>query len=132
VILEVKKLQLKKESSMHKSEQAENYFTYTNSQTKSMAFLPFSTIKYKVEVPDLNVFQIYFDRNDLVRIQDEAFSKNDLQNFIGELSKGQQRRIVFSFDKKMAFEQYIQDKIFIRNLNIKSLPHKVITTEYIY
>jgi len=132
VILEVKKLQLKKESSMHKSEQAENYFTYTNSQTKSMAFLPFSTIKYKVEVPDLNVFQIYFDRNDLVRIQDEAFSKNDLQNFIVELSKGQQRRIVFSFDKKMAFEQYIQDKIFIRNLNIKSLPHKVITTEYIY
>ncbi|MFM2213768.1 MAG: hypothetical protein RL427_1031 [Bacteroidota bacterium] len=132
VILEVKKLQVKKASSMHKSEDAENYFTYTNSETKSMAFLPFTTTKYKVEVPDLNVFQIYFDRNDLTRIGDEAFSKNDLQKFIDELSMGQQKRIVFTFDKKMSFEQYIQDKIFIRNLNIPSLPHKSKTTEYIY
>lgn len=132
VILEVKKLQVKKATSMHKSEEAENYFTYTNSKTKSMAFLPFTAIKYKVEVPDLNVFQIYFDRNDLTRIGDEAFSKNDLQKFIDELSKGQQRRIVFTFDKKMSFEQYIQDKIFIRNLNIPALPNKAKTTEYIY
>jgi hypothetical protein len=132
VILEVKKLQVKKATSMHKSEAAENYFTYTNSTTKSMAFLPFTTIKYKVEVPDFNVFQIYFDRNDLTRIGDEAFSKNDLQKFIDKLSKGQQRRIVFAFDKKMSFEQYIQDKIFIKNLNIPALPHKAKTTEYIY
>jgi len=132
VILEVKKMQLKKESSMHKSEEAENYFTYTNSTTKSMAFLPFSKIKYKVEVPDPNVFQIYFDRNDLTRIGDEAFSKNDLQKFIDKLSAGQQKRIVFTFDKKMSFEQYIQDKIFIRNLILKAKPHKSKTTEYIY
>lgn len=132
VILEVKKLQLKKASSMHKSEQAENYFTYTNSATKTMAFLPFNTIKYKVEVPDPIVFQIYFDRNDLVRIGDEAFSKNDLQKFLDKLPKGQQRRIVFAFDKKMSFEQYIQDKIFIKKLTIAVPSHQSKTTEYIY
>lgn len=132
VILEVKKLQLKKASSMHKSEQAENYFTYTNSVTKTMAFLPFNTIKYKVEVPDPIVFQIYFDRNDLVRIGDEVFSKNDLQKFIDKLSNGQQRSIVFAFDKKMSFEQYIQDKIFIKNLIITAPSHKRKSIEYIY
>jgi biopolymer transport protein ExbD len=132
VILEVKKMQVKKSSSMHKSETANNYFTYTNSVTKTMAFLPFTNTNYKVEVPNPDVLQIYFDRNDLVRIGDEAFSKNDLQNFIDKLSKAKQRRVVFSFDKKMSFEKYIQDKIFIRKLNLPSQSLKSFFVEYFY
>ena len=45
-----------------------DYFTYTDSVAKAMAFFPFSNIKYKVEVLDFNVFQIYFDRNDFVKL----------------------------------------------------------------
>lgn len=130
VILEVKKLQVKKSSSMHKSETSENYFTYTNSVTKTMAFLPFTHIKYKVEVPDFNVCQIYFDRNDLVKLNDEVFSKNYLQSFMDKLPEAQKRKIVFSFDKKMTFEQYIQNKILIRNLKLGASKPKQI--EYIY
>jgi len=129
VILEVKKLQVKKSTSMHKSETSENYFTYMNSSTKTMAFLPFTATRYKVEVPDFNVFQIYFDRNDLVKLNDEVFSKNDLQMFIDKLSEHQKRRIVFSFDKKMSFEQYIQDKMLIRNLKLSQNRYGL---EYIY
>lgn len=132
VILEVKKLQVKKESSVHKSENSDNYYTYMNDNSKTMAFMPFSNIKYKVEVADSNVLQIYFDRNDLVRIGDEVFSKNDLQNFIDKWTLNQQNRVVFSFDKMMSFEQYIQNKIFISNLKLNSFSFKSKHVEYIY
>ncbi len=132
VVLEVKKLQVKKETSLHKSESSENYFTYMNDVSKTMAFMPFSNIKYKVEVADSNVLQIYFDRNDLVRIGDEVFSKNDLQNFIDKWSINQQKRVVFSFDKMMSFEQYVQDKIFISNLKLNSFSFNSNHIEYIY
>ncbi len=132
VVLEVKKLQLKKEASLHKSESSANYFTYMNDNSKTMAFMPFSNIKYKVEVADSNVLQIYFDRNDLVRIGNEVFSKNELQNFIDKWSIYQQKRVVFSFDKMMSFEQYVQDKIFISNLKINSFSFDSKHIEYIY
>jgi biopolymer transport protein ExbD len=132
VVLEVKKLQVKKETSLHKSESSENYYTYMNDKSKTMAFLPFSNIKYKVEVADSNILQIYFDRNDLVRIGDEVFSKNDLQNFIDKWSINQQKRLVFSFDKMMSFEQYVQDKIFISNLKLNSFSLNSNHIEYIY
>lgn len=132
VVLEVKKLQVKKETSLHKSESSKNYYTYMNDKSKSMAFLPFSNIKYKVEVADSNILQIYFDRNDLVRIGDEVFSKNDLQNFIDKWSINQQKRLLFSFDKMMSFEQYVQDKIFISNLKLNSFSLNSNHIEYIY
>jgi biopolymer transport protein ExbD len=132
VVIEVKKLQVKKETSLHKSESSENYYAYMNDKSKTMAFLPFSNIKYKVEVADSNILQIYFDRNDLVRIGDEVFSKNDLQNFIDKWSINQQKRLVFSFDKMMSFEQYVQDKIFISNLKLNSFSLNSNHIEYIY
>jgi hypothetical protein len=132
VVLEVKKLQVKKETSLHKSESSKNYYTYMNDKSKTMAFLPFSNIKYKVEVADSNILQIYFDRNDLVRIGDEVFSKNDLQNFIDKWSINQQKRLLFSFDKMMSFEQYVQDKIFISNLKLNSFSLNSNHIEYIY
>jgi hypothetical protein len=78
------------------------------------------------------VCPIYFDRNDLVKLNDNIFSKNDLQGFIDTLPEDQKRRIVFSFDKKMTFGQYVQNKIFIRNLKLSSTVLKSSKTEYIY
>lgn len=132
VILEVKQLQAKKATSVHKNVDSQNYYSYSNSSTKTMAFLPFTEVKYKVEVPDFNVCPIYFDRNDLVKLNDNIFSKNDLQGFIDTLPEDQKRRIVFSFDKKMTFGQYVQNKIFIRNLKLSSTVLKSSKTEYIY
>ena len=117
VILEIKKLQTKKEGSMHKSETPENYFTYTDTVKKTMAFLPFTKVKYKLEKPDFDVVYFYLDRNDLVHFKDEVFSKNELQAYIDKQTVPTSR-IFFAYDKGMSFGKYIQFKFFINKLII--------------
>jgi hypothetical protein len=117
VILEVKKLQNKKEGSVHKSATSENYFTYTDTVKKSMAFFPFTKIHYKLEKPVFNIVYFHLDRNDLVHYNELVFSKNQLQEFVDKLPM--HSRIYFSFDKGMSFGKYIEYKFFIKKLEIK-------------
>ncbi len=115
VILEIKKLQAKKTSSMHKSVTSENYFTYTDTVKKTMAFFPFTKVKYKLEKPDFNVIYFYLDRNDLVHFKEEVFSKNELQTFLDSKSVPASS-VVFAYDKGMSFGKYIQYQFFVKHL----------------
>ena len=115
VILEVKKLQAKKTSSMHKSVTSENYFTYTDTVKKTMAFFPFTKVKYKLEKPDFNVIYFYLDRNDLVHFKEEVFSKNELQTFL-DSKPVPASSVVFAYDKGMSFGKYIQYQFFVKHL----------------
>jgi hypothetical protein len=115
VILEIKKLQAKKTSSMHKSVTSENYFTYTDTVKKTMAFFPFTKVKYKLEKPDFNVIYFYLDRNDLVHFKDEVFSKNELQTFL-DSKPVPASSLVFAYDKGMSFGKYIQYQFFVKHL----------------
>lgn len=116
VILEVKKLQNKKSSSVHKSETSENYFTYTDTIKKTMAFMPFTKIHFKLEKPDFNLVCFHLDRNDLVHYNELVFSKNQLSEFVDKLPINS--RIYFSYDKGMSFGKYIEYEFFIKNLLI--------------
>lgn len=130
VILEVKKLQSKKEGSSHKKATSENYFTYTDTVKKNLAFMPFTKIVYKLEKPDFNVKYFHLDRNDLVHYNELVFSKNQLQEFINKMPSS---RIYFSFDKGMSFGKYIEYKLFIKNLVITQKGVSVNSKrEYIY
>lgn len=131
VILEIKKLQTKKDKSAHKSAASENYFTYTDTVKKNLAFMPFTKIRYKLEKPDFNVKYFHLDRNDLVHYNELVFSKNQLQEFMNKLPNPS--RIYFSFDKGMSFGKYIEYKLFIKNLEITQLGVSVNSNkEYIY
>ena len=114
VILEIKKLQ-SKEGSKRKSKILENYFAYTDTISKTIAFLPFTKVKYKLEKPDFNEVYFYFDRNDLVHFKDEVFSKNELQTFLDKQSVTTSS-IVFAYDKGMSFGKYIQYQFFVKHL----------------
>ncbi|MEK8181072.1 hypothetical protein WMW71_12040 [Flavobacterium buctense] len=130
VILEVKKLQTKKEGSSHKKATSENYFTYTDTVKKNLAFMPFTKIVYKLEKPDFNVKYFHLDRNDLVHYNELVFSKNQLQEFINKMPSS---RIYFSFDKGMSFGKYIEYKLFIKNLEITQKGVSINSNrEYIY
>ena len=115
VILEIKKLQTKKISSINKSVTSENYFTYTDTVKKTMAFFPFTKVKYKLEKPDFNVIYFYLDRNDLVHFEDEVFSKNELQTFL-DSKPVPASSFVFAYDKGMSFGKYIQYQFFVKHL----------------
>jgi hypothetical protein len=115
VILEIKKLQDKKTSTINKSLKSENYFTYTDTVKKTMAFFPFTKVKYKLEKPDFNVIYFYLDRNDLVHFEDEVFSKNELQTFL-DSKLFPASSVVFAYDKGMSFGKYIQYQFFVKHL----------------
>ena len=130
VILEIKKLQNKKEKSAHKNEASENYYTYTDTVKKNLAFMPFTKIHYKLEKPDFNIKYFLLDRNDLVHYNELVFSKNQLQEFINKMPNS---RIYFSFDKGMSFGKYIEYKLFIKNLSITQKGVSINSKrEYIY
>ena len=107
VILEIKKLQVNKK--------AENYFTYTDTVKKTMAFLPFTKVKFKLEKPDFDIVYFYLDRNDLVHSKDEVFSKNELQTYL-EKQTTSTSRLFFAYDKGMSFGKYIQYQFFVKHL----------------
>ena len=115
VILEIKRLQAKKTSSINKSVTSENYFTYTDTVKKTMAFFPFTKVKYKLEKPDFNVIYFYLDRNDLVHFNEEVFSKNELQTFL-DSKPVLASSVVFAYDKGMSFGKYIQYQFFVKHL----------------
>ena len=115
VILEIKKLQDKKTSNINKSVTSENYFTYTDTVKKTMAFFPFTKVKYKLEKPDFNVIYFYLDRNDLVHFKEEVFSKNELQTFL-DSKPVPASSVVFAYDKGMSFGKYIQYQFFVKHL----------------
>lgn len=115
VILEIKKMQTKKTSNINKNVTSENYFTYTDTVKKTMAFFPFTKVKYKLEKPDFNVIYFYLDRNDLVHFEDEVFSKNELQTFL-DSKPIPASNVVFAYDKGMSFGKYIQYQFFVKHL----------------
>ncbi len=131
VILEIKKLQTKKTSNINKSVTSENYFTYTDTIKKTMAFFPFTKVKYKLEKPDFNVIYFYLDRNDLVHFEEEVFSKNELQTFL-DSKPVPDSSVVFAYDKGMSFGKYIQYQFFVKHLTSPKGMSINTKTEYIY
>ena len=131
VILEVKKLQNKKSSSVHKKVTSENYFTYTDTVKKTMAFMPFSRINFRLEKPDFNLVCFHLDRNDLVHYNEMVFSKGQILEFINKLQKNS--IIYFSFDKGMSFGKFTEYNFFIKNLKIDKKDIKIYQNlKYIY
>jgi len=127
VVPELIKLQAKKEGSMHKNEAAENYFCYANDVKKTMAFLPFTKVKYVVGKPKLGTI-VYFSKNNKVLVDTAEVSKDSLESYLNKLPDFKYHNINFCFDKNDTFNNYIKNVILIRSLEIESIKPE----EFIY
>lgn len=130
VIPELIKLQAKKDKSMHKNEAAENYFSYANDVKKTMAFLPFTKVKYVIGKPVNN--DIYFGENDSVKFNSQTLKKTELQDYLNNLMIEHESEILVSFDKKTSFDEYIKCKVFLNSLKITKKGITISNTEYLY
>ena len=133
VIPEVIKLQEKKRSEVaHKNELAENYYSYADSIGKNMAFLPFTKVFYKMEKPKSGgfAFVFYFKKgSDLVLINNIKIKKDDLSNYLSSFNFAVNPKILLVFENNLSFEEYLQTKIRIRELDTFN---KDIPEEFIY
>ncbi|MBF4464012.1 hypothetical protein [Flavobacterium sp. LC2016-12] len=136
VIPEVMKLQEKKRGdSAHKNEKAENYYSFADSIGKNLAFLPFTKVYYKMESVSKNTSQLYFRKNGMIEYRGRKtydFPKNNLEPFLDSLVINPKAEIIFSYDKKMLYGDYIQCKILVKTIIDKKIPFVFISEEEEY
>lgn len=130
VIPEVMKLQEKKrEEKAHKNEKAENFYAYADSIGKNMAFIPFTKVYYKIDKPLNEGLVFYFKKGtDLVLVNDAKIKKSEILNYVNSFNFENNPKIVLVFDKNMSFEDYLQTKISIAELDTfkKEVPQEFI------
>ena len=133
VIPEVMKLQEKKRGEKaHKNEKAENYYSYADSVGKNLAFLPFTKLYYKMENVSKNTSQLYFRKNGMIEYRGRKtydFPTHNLEPFLDSLIINPKAQIVFSYDKKMQYGDYIQCKILVKTIINKKIPFVFISEE---
>jgi hypothetical protein len=120
VIPEVIKLQEKKrEDSAHKNEKAENYYSYADSIGKNLAFLPFTKVYYKMGKPiRKDEITIQFKKgSENVWIDNTEIKKTEILNHIHRMDYNIQPKIILLFDKNMNYQEYIENKILVHELN---------------
>ncbi len=116
VIPELIKLQAKKDGSMHKNEAAENFFSYANDIKKTMAFLPFTKVKYTLDKPKTGLI-VYFAKNKKVVVNGIEVKKEELKNYLNQLSNQKSYQINFCIDKKCSYDDYLKILVFSEELN---------------
>jgi hypothetical protein len=132
VIPEVMKLQEKKRNSAHKSDKAENYYSYADSIGKNMAFLSFTKVVYKMEKPEFG-HKVFFDKQNKINIIDLFSMKNvlvkkqNLQEYLNGLPSDKPIKFIFCFAKDLSFGKYIEDEILIQSLKF---PFPVLNLSY--
>ena len=128
VIPEIIKLQQKKrDDKAHKNEKAENYYSYADTIGKNLAFIPFTTVYYKMEKPIGTI--IFFNKNNDIFIENQVYKKEMRKDLINKvLLKDVRTTFLFRFDKDLSFGSYLQNKIFIESLKLKRKSNQ----EFIY
>ena len=127
IVPEIIKLQAKKDKSMHKNEAAENYFSYANDVKKTMAFLPFTKVKYVIGKPKSGTI-VYFSKNNKILVDNIEVKRDSLEVYLNKMSEVKLHNINFCFDKNNTYDSYIKNIISIRSLEIEVIKPE----EFIY
>lgn len=131
VIPEVMKLQDKKrKEKAHKNEKAENYYSYADSIGKNMAFIPFTNVYYKMVKPLNGGLILNFKKNsDSVLVDNLVMKTNEVVDYVYSINYAVNPKIILVFDKNMSFNEYLQIKILIKELDTFN---KEVPQEFIY
>jgi hypothetical protein len=111
VVPEVIKLQAKKEGSAHKSAASENYFSYSDSIQKQLAFIPFTKLTFTLEQPKYGV-NIYFAKNSTVFVNAIEVEKEDLKTYLSHLPSDKPLKFNYCFDKNSSYGSFVKELVF--------------------
>lgn len=111
VVPELIKLQAKKEGSAHKSAASENYFSYSDSIQKQLAFIPFTKLNFTLEQPKYGV-NIYFAKNSTVFVNEIEVKKEDLKTYLSQLLSDKPLKFNYCFDKNSSYGNFVKELVF--------------------
>lgn len=133
VIPEIQKLQAKKEKSAHKSETAENYFTYMDKKKKTLAFLPLVEVEYVFDNPTLGINTLYFKADGKMYFNKQQLSEQELEKYLNDLLIERESEIFIGYDKNLSFENYLKYRLKSKKIVIKKLGLSInYAKEFIY
>lgn len=148
VIPEVMKLQEKKKNSSHTKEGAIDVYSYADSIGKNLAFLPFTNVSYKYDkefskfyiIDNSKVyvgfqnFSINFNKENKITVDGNDVEQIELIDFLKDFvpftSQGRMALLHLNFEKNLTYEQYIQNKILLNEIQSDSIAFSPI--EFIY
>ena len=148
IVKDLKKLQDKKNNSVHKKEGSINVFSYTDTISKTLAFLPFTETNYIFndefskfyikENADIyisyNNLSLNFKKDNTITVDGNAVEKNELIAFLKEFSaftsEDKITLIHLNFDENLSFNEYLQYKVLLQNLISEKI--KISPLEFIY
>ncbi len=126
VIPEVIKMQAKKLGSMHNNAESQNYFSYSDSIHKKLAFVPFTNVIYKLEKPKSGA-TIYFSKNKIL-VDSIEFTKEKFEKYIENLTVEDLYKCNFCFDKNDSYGNFVKNYVFVTTFEVK----RTLNDTYIY
>lgn len=148
-IPEVIKLQNKrKNDDVHTEDIAGNYYSYTDSIQRSLAFLSFKQFNYTYdsyfssiyvkENPEYHMhFQTYyinFKSNKTITVDGNEVSQSELLAFLNDYiafsGEGKRNLIYLNFDEELSFDTYLSNVVLLSELENETT--QIATTHFIY
>jgi hypothetical protein len=122
VVPELIKLQAKKEGSAHKSAASENYFSYSDSIQKQLAFIPFTKLTFTLEQPKYGV-NIYFAKNSTVFVNEIEVKKEDLKTYLSHLPSDKPLKFNYCFNQNSLYGNFVKELVFAQTngLQVESI-----------
>lgn len=126
----------KRKKGMHTNDKAEDYFSYADSISKNLAFLPFTKVEYKLEKPNYGV-QIFFSKDNTILVLNSSektkeVTKPELLNYLLGLPSDKPNKFIFCHDQNCSYEQFLQNSIFITQFKLQLPVYKVTNEEFIF
>lgn len=118
VVPELVKLQAKKEGSAHKSATSQNYFSYSDSIQKQLAFIPFTKLTFTQEQPKYGV-NIYFAKNSTVFVNAVEVKKEELKTYLLHLPNDKSLKFNFCFDKNSLYGDFVKALVFAKSNDLQ-------------
>jgi hypothetical protein len=122
VVPELIKLQAKKEGSAHKSAASENYFSYSDSIQKQLAFIPFTKLTFTLEQQKYGV-NIYFAKNSTVFVNEIEVKKEDLKTYLSQLPSDKPLKFNYCFNQNSLYGSFVKELVFAKTngLQVESI-----------
>lgn len=120
VVPEVTLVLQKKEASPHKSEVAQNYFSYSDTTARRLAFLNVQRVKFvKGKCPKGLVVNV--SKAGSVRILEQSVAVEDVPTFLAQLPSDKPIQPQFQFDGDMTYGAYMKFRIAVQQWVIPSM-----------
>ena len=120
VIPEVNLVLQKKEASPHKSEVAQNYFSYSDTKARRLAFLNVQRRKFTTGTCSKGIV-VHVSKAGKVRILEQSVAVEDVPSFLAQLPSDKPFKAQFQFEGDMTYGAYMKFRIAVQQWTIPSM-----------